>query len=163
MALNCILGSKCSGQRVMDTPVLCPQCIVCVLNLCRLFLTISGRKDGLNLSLVLESCSALRICQILSTAIDMEGFPCATPGCELLMPGRRNSSGGNTAGPSLSCCTHFLFPSIPSRKLKRNKKPHPGKIPSLGKAPFFRPHPVLTHFPTHHLPDSLSLAPKCGA
>lgn len=110
----------------MDTPVLCPQCIVCVLNLCRLFPTISGHKDGLNLSLVLESCNALEICQILDTAVaTMEGFPCMTPGCELLMPGGRNSSGGNTAGQCLSCYMH-LFPSIQSRKLKRN--------PTLGKS-----------------------------
>lgn len=43
---------------------------------------------------------------------------------------------------------------------KIKKKPHPGKIPSLGTASFFLPQPMLTHFPTHHLLDSLSLAPK---
>lgn len=96
----------------MDMPVPCPQCTVCVLNLCRVFLTISCCKDGLSLSLVLKSCNALGICQILNIAIAMEGFPCMTLGCELLMPGRRNSSGRNMAGQSLSCYTHFLFPSV---------------------------------------------------
>lgn len=135
MALSCFLGSKCSGQRVMDTPVPCPLCVVCVLNLCRLFPTISCHKDGLNLSRVLKSCNALGICHILNTAIAMEGFPCMTPGCELLMPGRRNSSGGNTAGQSLGYYTHFLFPSVQSRKLKRN--------PTLRKSHRSYPTPCL--------------------
>lgn len=58
----------------MDTPVLCLQHIVCVLNLCRLFLTISWHKDGLTLSLLLESCNVLGICQILGKVLPWRTF-----------------------------------------------------------------------------------------
>lgn len=98
--------------------VLCLQHIVCVFNICSLFLTISCCKDGLNLSLVLKSCSVLGFCQILTIAIAMEGFPRMTPGCELLMPNRRNWNVGNTAGQELSCYTHFLFPNVQSKNEK---------------------------------------------
>lgn len=80
----------------MDMPALCPQNalnfagFLCGLKLCRLLPSVSCCEDGLNLSLVLESCNVLGICQTLSMAIAMEGFPHMTPGSELLMPGRRN-------------------------------------------------------------------------
>lgn len=57
--------------------------------------------------------------------------------------------------------TQLLHALVVSKRTvqKIKKKPHPRKISSLGKASFL-PHPMLTHFPTHHLLDFLSLAPK---
>lgn len=149
------------GQRLMDNPVFCPQHTVCSLALCRLFPPISCLRHGLSLSLVLESCNVLGSCQILDTAVAIKGFPFMTPVCAADV--RQEEFGWWEYGWTVTELLHTLLISIHMVQNNVIKRPHPGKIPSLDKAPFFLPHPRLTHSSTLHLPDSLSLAPKYNA